>query len=349
MSRKLLLVGSASIHTYNFLTLVKSFFEEIILVTPTETDFTDEKVTRKYVVNTSLKNPFRYFRAIRQFRDIICNEKPQVIHVQQIVTYDFLLLRANRKMKIPVVSTAWGSDILLNPKKNRILERMVRYCIENSDYLTADARFIAQEMKNLTHKPIQVTVANFGIDIPDSIPENKDNIVYSNRLHNKLYRIDSVIRAFERFVHSEHGRGWTLVIAATGSDTESLKALVDELHINDEVRFEGWVDKDTNQGWYSRSKIWISLPESDATAISMLEAMGNGCIPVVSDLPANREWIKDHDTGLLVSDVGNFDLSDALSLDYKRLSSINRTLIEKEATKNANMLKFIKIYETLIR
>ena len=348
MSRKLLLVGSASVHTYNFLKLVKSFFDEIILVTPTETDFTDEKVARKYVVNTSLRHPLRYFGAMRQFRQILRQERPDVIHVQQMVTYDYLLLKANRKTRIPVVSTAWGSDILINPKKGWIYARMVRYCIENSDHLTADAHFIAEEMQKMTHKSLQVTVANFGIDLPETLPEAKENIVYSNRLHNKLYRIDEVIRAFARFAQTASGQGWTLVIGATGSETDALRKLVEELHLQNSVQFVGWVDKAVNQQWYSRAKIWISLPESDATAISLLEAMSNGCIPVVTDLPATREWITDQDNGLLVRDVEHFQLSDALALDYLHLSSYNRTLIEREATKQANSLKFIEIYKSLL-
>jgi len=347
MSKKLLLVGSASIHTYNFLLLVKSYFDEIVLATPTETDFTDDKICRKYVVNTSIRNPLRYFKAISQFRRILQKERPDVIHVQQIVTYDLLLLKANSKMKIPVVSTAWGSDILVNPQKSWIHAKMVRYCIEKSDYLTADAQFIADEMKKISPKIKGVTVANFGIDVPDSIPANKEMVIYSNRLHNKLYRIDAVIRAFSRFLRSEKGLGWTLVIAAVGSETEKLKALAEELQIQNSVQFVGWVDKGTNQQWYSKAKIWISLPESDATAISMLEAMSNGCIPVVSDLPANREWITDGDNGMLISDVESFDLAKVLSLDYSRLSSKNRELIEQRATKEANREKYIQIYKKI--
>ena len=347
MSKRLLLVGSASVHTYNYLQLVKSFFDDIVLVTSSETDFTDDKLVRKYVVNTSLRNPLRYFRAISRFRAILKKESPDVVHVQQIVTYCLLLLKANSRMKIPVVSTAWGSDILVNPQKSWIHAKMVRYCIAKSDYLTADAQFIADEMARLSPTNKSVVVANFGIDIPDSLPETKEKIVYSNRLHNPLYRIDAVIRAFSRFLHTDKGRDWTLVVAATGSETEDLKALVDELQIQQAVKFVGWVDKGTNQQWYSRAMIWISLPESDATAISMLEAMGNGCIPVVSDLPATREWITDGDNGLLISDVQNCDLSQALALDYSSSSAKNRAIVEQKATKQVNKEKFLQIYRKI--
>lgn len=349
MSKKLLLIGSASVHTYNFFRLVKSYFDEIVLVTSANTDFEDEKLLRKYVIDSSLKNPLHYFKAVRKFRYVLEKERPTIIHVQQVVTYNFLLLRANRGFNIPVVSTAWGSDILVNPRKGGIYRRMARYCLEQSDYLTADAQFIADEMINLSRKKIDVTVANFGIDIPAALPSSKENIVYSNRLHNPLYRIDAVIRAFSRFMQSGQGQAWTLVVAATGSETERLKALAEMLHIQQSVRFVGWVDKETNQQWYSRAKIWISLPESDATAISMLEAMSQGCIPVVTDLPATREWIADHENGLLIGDVEHFDLAEALLLDYESLAAKNRAIIEQKASKEANQEKFFKIYHKICR
>jgi hypothetical protein len=38
---------------------------------------------------------------------------------------------------------------------------------------------------------------------------------------------------------------------------------------------------------------YLSLPRSDSVAVSVLEAMANGMLPVLSDLPANRELVQD--------------------------------------------------------
>ena len=63
---------------------------------------------------------------------------------------------------------------------------MVRYCIKKSNALTADAIYIAKRMQELSSKKIDITIANFGIDIPDRIQTEKENIIYSNRLHKRL-------------------------------------------------------------------------------------------------------------------------------------------------------------------
>ena len=44
------------------------------------------------------------------------------------------------------------------------------------------------------------------------------------------------------------------------------------------------------------------MPRSDSVSVSVLEAMAHGCIPLLSDLPANRELVRDGANGLIVPD-----------------------------------------------
>src|SRR5690606_24274869 len=137
----------------------------------------------------------------------------------------------------------------------------------------------------LQSKIAPVVIANFGIgfDPPETI--KKEKIIYSNRLHKSLYRISEIIDAFRKFKSNSDDPEWKLVIAATGELTDSLKQQVAEQNCDD-IEFVGWVDAKTNAEWYSRATYWVSIPESDATSISLLEAMACGCIPILSDLPA---------------------------------------------------------------
>jgi glycosyltransferase involved in cell wall biosynthesis len=54
---------------------------------------------------------------------------------------------------------------------------------------------------------------------------------------------------------------------------------------------------------YARAQWYLSLPESDSVAVSVLEAMGHGCIPLLSDLPANRELVEHGRNGLILRDA----------------------------------------------
>ena len=254
---------------------------------------------------------------------------------------------ASRKTKIPTILTAWGSDILVIPKSNFLLKKMVQFNLKTADFLTSDSTFMAGEMKKLAPSIKEILIANFGIDVtPINCP--KENIVYSNRLHKKLYRVDKIIEAFARFKQNNERKDWRLVVAATGTETESLKDKTNELGLIDDVEFVGWIQKEDNEQWYSKAKIWVSIPESDATSISLLEAMACGSIPVVSDLPANREWIQSGVNGIVVEDLESDFISDALLLNQTEAIELNKQRIEKDGTKEANREKFLQLYQTII-
>ena len=46
----------------------------------------------------------------------------------------------------------------------------------------------------------------------------------------------------------------------------------------------------------------ISLPQSDSVSVSVLEAMAHGCVPLLSDLPANHELVRSGHNGLILAD-----------------------------------------------
>ena len=220
---------------------------------------------------------------------------------------------------------------------------MVQYNLKNADAFTSDSKFMAEEMRRLSpEKKLDILIANFGIGI-EPVNAEKENIIYSNRLHKKLYRIDKVIHAFSKFPEQQN---WRLVIAATGEETESLKSLAKLLNVKAE--FVGWVDKKVNAQWYSKAKIFVSVPESDATAISLLEAMACGCLPVVSGLPANREWINDKENGYVVENINSDFFSEAVKTDVAKASVLNKKIIEEHGTKEANKKKFFSLYDKLL-
>ena len=57
--------------------------------------------------------------------------------------------------------------------------------------------------------------------------------------------------------------------------------------------------------------------------------MGYGCIPVVSDLPANREWIQDGVNGVIVNGHLTEALNRALKLNADEVIAMNQKIIER--------------------
>lgn len=343
--KKLMIIGSNSIHVYNYINLVKDYFDEIILITNKKREGTDVKTIE---LDFHLKLSSR-LKTVAKIKSLIQEYAPSIIHIHQVNSYAYYSLLAARKSSAPKILTAWGSDILLSPKNSFLLKKMVQFNLRHADFFTSDSEFMAEEMRSLLpRRKLDILIANFGIEIIEK-DLLKENIIYSNRLHKKLYQIESVINAFKLFLENSIDKSWKLVIAATGEETDNLKSMVEHLNLKGNVEFVGWVDQEKNVEYYSKARLFVSIPESDATSISLLEAMAYGCIPVLSDLPANREWIDDGKNGIIVNSPSENIFERALKLNMSEVASLNKRIIIEKGTKVANKKKFIQLYDHFLQ
>ena len=347
--KKLLIVSSNSIHLFNFYNLINSYFDYIDIATDSINDKFEYKNANLYKFNFSIKEPFKFFISFFQLKKLLKTNKYSLIHIHQVSTAALMTILAAKKSKIPIVLTAWGSDVLLTPHKGFFYRKMVKYVINNSNICTADAEYVIQEIQKITNKNIpvkQVILSNIQ-NPPDSLPE-KEKIIYSNRLLKSIYRIDEIIYAFERFLKNSTDRDWQLIIAGEGDDKARLAYIVENRLLGNNVKFVGWLSKEKNYEYYSKAKLYVSIPISDGTPTSLLEAMSFGCIPVVSDLPAYHEWIKNKVNGLIINDLNTNFLDEALKIDNINAWQINRNILLQKATIDVNKIKFIDIYNELI-
>jgi len=338
---KLLLVGGSNgnAHLQNYFRLIEDRFDEVLVVSNREVDY-----TRSIQLKFGLRNPFECYQSIRKMKKIIRDFQPDIIHVHQANAYGLITALANEQ-RIPLILTTWGSDVLTLPNRSWIDRKMVKYCLNKANRITADAQFMAEAIHSLIgDKP--VLIANFGVDFDgNEVVVEREKVIYSNRMHEPLYQIDQLIKQCSDFLHQHPD--WKLRIAASGSGTERLKSLAAEVLPADSYAFIGFQNKQENQRNYLAAKMYVSIPTTDGTSISLLEAMAYGCIPIVSDLPANREWIEQGKNGIISAGDLSKDLNQALTFDVQQLRDCNHQIIQERATKKANRDKFIQLYDQL--
>lgn len=342
MIKKLLLIGPTHnpIHLTNFFNLVADYFDEVRVVS--DSDFV---LCKHYKLNFSLKNPLKLRKSIRELRNIMNEYKPSVVQVHQANSYAYITTLAN-KGKFPQILTTWGSDVLLMPQKNRVFKYLAKYSIKHSDYVTANAHFMAEAIQKLVKK--KVLVANYGIDYEGvELPIEKEKMIYANRFHAELYRTDEIIRGFSQFV--KHHPDWKLIVAGKGDLTGDLKKLALEICPPKTVEFVGFVSSEENKGYYLKSHIWVSFPISDGAAISLYEAMGYGCVPVTSNLITTKEVVNHNSNGVIVDVDLNLGFEKALQLDINQVQELNKAIVLKTATRQVNKAKFESIYDEIIK
>ncbi|NNF02149.1 MAG: glycosyltransferase, partial [Bacteroidia bacterium] len=248
--KKLLLVGVNSVHTYNFYKLIKPAFDDVILIT----DKRNEKFPdlEQHEVYFGMRNILNAIRSIFKIRRVIRSFKPDIIHMHIANSVAYYTLRAKGSRKIPAIVTAWGSEVLVNPRNNIIVSLMLERIVARASAFTVDAKIVGEVLQEFTKsKKLIILNSNFGVEIP-KVGKVKDRVIYSNRLHEPNYRIDKIIIAFAFFPDKR----WRLRIAGTGSQTEVLKALADKLQISDRVDFLGWLDHDQNYEEYAKATVY---------------------------------------------------------------------------------------------
>jgi glycosyltransferase involved in cell wall biosynthesis len=333
---KILQVGPKSVHVSSYILALKEREKDIYLLSEEACDF--EGVIEEFVISFRQLQPWKVIENYFKVKRLIQTLKPDVIHIHQVNRLAFVVAKIAKSLNIRVVSTAWGSDVLLMPKKNILYKFIVRSTLKNSDAVTADSKDMISAMKSIVNED-KYLLLQYGIDPIES--KEKEKIIYSNRLHEPLYRIDQIIAYFAEF--SKTNSDWKLVIAGTGSETRILKKRAKELEIESKIEFVGWQQKEENRRWYAKSTIYISIPSSDGTSVSLLEAMSASCIPIVSDLPVSKEWIRPNENGVIEMN-GKNPIVEALKINPEQCISINSQIIEDRATREASINQFLKAY-----
>lgn len=342
---KVLVISASSPHAKNYLKRIAANDSFDIRFISTDTEFCLEGIPTT-IVNFSRKKIKNWIDTPKKIRQVANEFKPDIVHFHQINSVGMFTILALKKSKIPITASAWGSDVLLVPKTSWINRKIVQFCLKNIDVCTSDSEFMGEVIRELSpNKKLKIEICNFGVE-ETNIPIKKEKIIYSNRNHNPIYRIDLVIEAFSKF--SKKHPDWKLIVAGRGSLTDELKQQVSHLKLIDKVDFVGFIAPKDNYKNYAKSTYFISIPKSDATAMSLLEAMYYGCVPILIDLPANKEWVENNVNGTIIQDVNSEFISPSLDLNTEKIAEMNRKMIIEKATVSQSEQQFQNVLFSVI-
>ena len=260
------------------------------------------------------------------------------LHAHYLTSHGTLAWLARRGwgLRARIVGSAWGSDILLTPQRSRAYRWLTQRVLRACSLTTSDSAHMAQRMRELG--AVEVMTFPFGLDTLPPEPADKQAwLFFANRGLEPLYRPERVLALFAQVVVVQPSA--QLVVANSGSLAAALPAAaralglsVGTLAAGQQVQFVGRLDSAAQDAWYARARWYLSLPESDSVAVSLLEAMAHGCIPVLSDLPANRELVSHGHNGAIVGDAGlDIDALTRLLADAPRIARHNRDWVAQHA------------------
>lgn len=154
----------------------------------------------------------------------------------------------------------------------------------------------------------------YGVPIPDSLPSSPFRhrpdilrVVYAGRLVQHQKRVLDL----PRIVQSAHKQAipLELTIIGDGEDRSALLNASAEWMLKRHIRYLGPLRNDLVLRVFAQSDVFILPSEFEGLPVSLLEAMGQGCVPIVSDVRSGiPELIQEGSNGfrLPVGDTKGF-------------------------------------------
>lgn len=245
--------------------------------------------------------------------------------------------RLGWRLRAQIAGSAWGSDILVTPHRGGGWRWMTKKVLRECAVTTSDSVYMADRMRELGAG--EVMTFPFGLEaMPKQNAKKQPWLCFANRGLEPIYRPQQVIAAFARIAAAQPEA--RLVVANDGSLRAALEADVAVRGLGDRVSFVGRLDAAAQAAHYARSTWFLSLPESDSVSVSVLEAMAHGCVPLLSELPANRELIGDSARGLIVGAVEDLPARMA-TLDTARLAVVNRDWVSAHGLFEPHVQRFL--------
>ena len=265
------------------------------------------------------------------------------LHAHYLSSHGTLAWLAKRcfGIRAPLVGSAWGSDILVAPARSAAMRWVTRRVLRACVLTTSDSEVMAQRMRELG--AWEVMVFPFGLEAMPAAPGDKlPWQFFANRGLEPIYDPGRVLRAFAAVA------AWQpearLAVANDGSLRATMQADAQALGLADRVQFLGRLDAEAQARHYARATWFLSLPQSDSVSVSVLEAMAQGCIPLLSDLPANRELVRDSDNGMLLpaGALPSRAALESLLAHAPALADANRAWVQRHALFGPSVARYLQ-------
>ncbi len=357
MSKICFLADGTSIHTIRWCKYFSEIGHEVHLITLQKAEI--ENIQIHFIdcgdISKSGGN-WRVLTRIWEIKRIIKNIQPDLLHSLYATSYGILGAFSGFH---PFVVTALGSDVLISPTNSKIYQFLLKYVFSKAQWITAMSNPMREIMIKLGAKPERTTTLIFGIDTSifndfGKTLSNDKFVITSTRNFEPIYNIDILVDALS-ICQSKIPNLYVNLIGS-GRMEVLLKEKIQTLGLDKSINFVGKLTQPEIANYLNNSHLFVSVSSSDGNNISLNEAMACGCVNVVSDIPANRQWIIEGENGFYCPEISAESIANTILNAFQKFESINekatslnKKIISEQADWSVNMKKVEHKYNKLIR
>ncbi len=226
-----------------------------------------------------------------------------------------------------------------------LLTPLIKLIWEKAYKIIAINKGFKDKVRELTGKAKVVTIPN-GIDKtlffknPCQNNAAQIRIITVGRLATQK-RFDILIDAIKKLIENGCTRSFIVEIVGEGPKKNMLRRQVNSLRLSNYIRFLGRIDRNEIADKYRSSDVFALTSTYEGMSNAMLEALACGLPVVASDLPSNREIVKDGNNGFLFPPENSEILAERLNLLIK--DDILRDKMSKMAVETSVKFDWVEI------
>lgn len=290
--------------------------------------------------------------------EVAKREKLDVLHAHYAMPHAVCALLAKQMTgnHLKVVTTLHGTDITILGLEHS-LQSLIRFAIEQSDYVTAVSNALVRETYELIGPDKEIhTIYNF-------IDENEYRMTEEQELKQELgftdqkvmihvsnfrevKRVKDIIHVFDKVNREIPSK---LLLVGDGPEMSVVCELVDQLGLSDDVLLLG--KQDNIHELYNISDLMLLLSEKESFGLVLLEAMACGVPCIGTDIGGIPEVIKHNETGF-IGKLGDIDSIAEKALRILREPQLHQRMADaclKTVREEFRSEKIISQYEDIYR
>ena len=289
------------------------------------------------------------------FRRLTREIKPDLIHAGPIQTCAFIAVLSGFH---PILTMSWGFDLMDDVHRNQWWEWDTRTTLKYSAFFTSDANVTCDKAVAYGMNPAKTIVFPWGVDLEHFNVQafKRSNVqtftLFCSRSWEMRYGLDVLARAFVKV--TQQNDNVDLILLNGGSQGGQIRQILYSGGVLDRVTFGGQISQTDLPRWYHMADLYISPSHVDGSSVSLMEALACGLPCLVSDIPANKEWILENENGWLFRDGDADDLARkilAAISQREKLPVIGRAsrmsaVMRADWKKNAEVL--MNVYRSLV-
>jgi glycosyltransferase involved in cell wall biosynthesis len=352
---RLTFLGPATVHLATWMRAFQNAGLEVSLITcHPPVDFGADVPLVE--LKSRLPSRLNLVRQATRIRRAIAAANPDLVVAYYASSYGLLASLVSDR---PFVVVTAGSDVNVTAGRRPYLVPLVRHALARASAVVCWSDSMKDAVLRFRVPQDKILVLPRGIDnrrflaaASSARPDGTLRMICLRRFR-PIFHHRTLVDACRLL--ADRGLRFHLTLCGDGSERQAIEARIVEAGLTDRVEILGHFRHEEVPDLLARAQVYVALPEIDGASASLFEAMSTGLYPIVSDIPANQQWIRDGVNGALVA----YDDPAAVATAIERAAaapSLRQTAIDSnlEFARSrldirTNTRRFVDFFETIVR